>query len=62
MELKPFHKFENGVIWHSWDGSEWWNGEPNAATRSLSERSRGVQERIKILEHQAYSARFGDSA
>jgi hypothetical protein len=32
----PKLKIEAGIVWHSWDGDEWWSGEPSELTRSLT--------------------------
>ena len=34
----PHRKIEAGTVWHSWDGYEWWSGEPDEVTRSLTLR------------------------
>src|SRR6266850_555874 len=32
----PHCKIEAGITWHSWDGYEWWSGDPNDVTRALT--------------------------
>ena len=52
----PLFKTEDGVTWHSWDsGTTWWRGQP-------CELSHDYPTSKLAIAHQAYSARFGDSA
>ena len=32
---------DDGALWHSWDGHEWWSGGPDELTRELTVRRLG---------------------
>jgi hypothetical protein len=46
----PQQKFETGTEWHSWDGNEWWRGEPTETTRSLTIRKVGSLAALAVFE------------
>ena len=45
----PIFREEDGSRWHSWDGHEWWRGEPDEVTRELTARRIGSLEAAKAV-------------